>query len=91
MSVEQLTYRQKLEALAYKYYSGGEWEPQKGDHYTTSRADLELYQIVDVTEDKVFTKYMTPDSPVAEWDKSGFLTDGFGPRRVWAPDWIFKL
>jgi len=91
MSKEQLSYRQKLEALAYKYYQGQEWVPKKGDLYTTSRADLEMYEIYDVTEDKIYTKYMQPDSPIAEWSKENFLTEGFGPRRVWVPDWILHI
>lgn len=86
-----LTEKQKLNALAFKYYQGQKWEPKAGDYYTTSRADLELYQVVEVTEDKVKTKYLIPDSPISEWDKSGFLTEGFGVNRVWVPDWVLSM
>lgn len=86
-----LTENQKLNALAFKYYQGAKWEPKAGDYYTTSRSDLELYQVVEVTEDKVKTKYLTPDSSISEWDKAGFLTEGFGVNRVWVPDWVLSL
>jgi len=91
MYLTKLTEMQKLHALAYKYYQGQKWEPNKGDYYTTSRADLELYQVVDVTDTKVITRYLVGSDNVSEWDKSGFTTEGFGVNRVWVPDFIFKL
>lgn len=87
----KLTETQKLHALAFKYYQGVKWEPKKGDYYTTSRADLELYQIVDVTETKIMTRYLVGSDTISEWDKEAFLTQGFGINRVWVPDFIFKL
>lgn len=90
-SPTKLTENQKLHALAYKYYQGGKWEPKKGDYYTTSRADLELYQVVDVTETKVLTRYLVGSDTTSEWDKDGFLTEGFGVNRVWVPHFIFNL
>lgn len=80
----------KLQALASKYYGGLNWEPKAGDYYTTSRADLELYQVVEVTDTKVKTRYLKPDSDITEWDKSGFTTEGFGDRRVYVPDSILS-
>ena len=91
ISPTKLTEMQKLHALAYKYYQGQKWEPKKGDYYTTSRADLELYQVVDVTDTKVVTRYLVGSDNVSEWDKNGFLTEGFGVNRVWVPHFIFKL
>jgi hypothetical protein len=86
-----LTENQKLHALANRFYSDAKWEPKAGDFYTTSRADLELYQVVEVTDDKIRTKYLFPDSPIAEWAKHGFLTEGFGVKRVHVPFWVLKL
>ena len=54
----KLTAEQKLQALSSKYYDGLEWQPKKGDYYTTSRNDLELYQIVDENETTFFTFYV---------------------------------
>lgn len=85
-----LTPMQKLHALACRFYQAMQWEPKVGDYYTTSRADLELYQVVDVRDGKVFTRYTDKDVPVAEWDAAGFLTDGFGPRRVWVPNFVLE-
>lgn len=86
-----LTENQKLHALAYKYYQGAKWDPKKGDYYTTSRADLELYRIVDITDTKILTQYTTGSDAISEWDKDGFLTEGFGVNRVYVPDFIFRL
>jgi hypothetical protein len=57
-----LTPWQKLEALSMRYYGCVVWEPNAGDFYTTSRADLELYQVVDVTDTEVITRYCTPNT-----------------------------
>ncbi len=89
----ELTQRQKLEALALKHYHGLAWEPKKGDYYTTSRNDLQLYQIVDENEDTIFTNFcnpsMTTENP-EQWQKERFLMD-FGERRVYVPDFVFKM
>jgi hypothetical protein len=79
----ELTVEQKLQALSSKYYDGLPWNPKKGDYYTTSRNDLELYQIVDENETTLFTNYCgekKADEP-HEWSKIKFLED-FGERRV---------
>ncbi len=89
-----LTNEQKLQAFANKYYLGGvEWEPKSGDYYTSTRADLELYQVVEVTEDKIKTRYCNPQGgdSISEWDRSTFLTEGFGINRMHVPEWIFTL
>ncbi len=85
-----LTAQQKLQALAHKYYSGILWEPKAGDYYTTSRADLELYQVVYADETVVKTKYCIGSDVVSEWPTYTFLKD-FGEKRVFVPEWIFKL
>lgn len=90
---ESLTERQKLAALALKYYQGFNWEPKEGDYYTSSRADLELYRIAIIQDGIVSTEYCrNHDVPSvrAAWDLDGFTTSGFGPRRVYVPDWILE-
>lgn len=87
--ITSLTYQQKLEAVALKYYSMYQWQPQAGDYYTTCRADLELYQIVDIKDGKVFTKYMVGSDVVSEWLEEEFLSpETFGAKRVYVPVWI---
>lgn len=84
----KLTPEQKLAALAHRFYGGATWSPKAGDHYTTSRADLELYQVVDVKGGMVFTRYTEGSDTVSEWPEAGFLTEGFGPKRVHVPVWV---
>jgi hypothetical protein len=92
MTIEVLfTTDMKLQAMAHKYYSGIKWEPKAGDYYTSSRADLELYKVIEVTDTKVKTVYVKPDSEIAEWDKDGFTNEGFGLNRVYVPDFVFRL
>lgn len=92
MNQTSLTPTQKIHAFAYKFYNGGQkWNPKSGDYYTTTRADLELYQVVEVTETKIKTTYLTPNSTITEWDKDTFLTEGFGVNRMFVPDWVFKI
>jgi len=91
MQFEKLTEQQKLHSLAARFYQELEWVPKEGDYYTTSRADLELYRVVDIKDGKVFTEYCTnPGLNIAEWDQSEFTTGGFGPKRVYVPDWILE-
>lgn len=93
LTPQEITETQKLNALAFKYYQGANWSPKAGDYYTSTRADLELYQVVEVTETAVKTRYCDPErgSEISEWPVSSFLNDGFGTQRVWVPDWIFTL
>ncbi len=86
----KLTPQQKLDAFSHRFYSNGQWEPKAGDHYTTSRADLELYQVVSVDENIVRTRYTEGSDTIAEWPAAGFLTEGFGPKRVFVPEWILS-
>ena len=81
----KLTAEEKLEALAYRFYQGGKWEPKAGDLYTTSRADLEVYQVTEVDELHVCTKYTEGSDTVTQWDRETFQTEGFGPKRVYIP------
>ena len=85
-----LTAEMKLEAFAVKYYIGLQWEPKKGDYYTTTRADLELYQVSDIDEDFVYTIYTDRECDVQKWDKDKFTTQDFGIRRMWIPDYLIK-
>jgi hypothetical protein len=85
-----LTEYQKLLAFQYKYYNFISWTPKESDYYTSTRADLELYKVVEITDDKIFTIYCTNPSNVSEWDKESFLTKGFGLQRMYVPDFVFK-
>lgn len=93
----QLTERQKLQALADRFYnqSVNSWVPKVGDYYTTPRADLELYYIISEMTDYFFTvycdtsKYANGIAP-AKWHKSEFLV-GFGLNRVEVKPYIFDL
>jgi hypothetical protein len=97
MSVEEpikLTEWQKLHALAMRFYSGYQWRPKAGDYYTTSRADLELYQVVDIKDGKVYTKYCDPakQGGIAEWPEDEFLSPTtFGYARVYVHREFLKL
>lgn len=86
----KLTYQQKLDALAYRFYQGAQWVPKAGDYYTTSRADLELYQVVSIEDGIVRTRFTEGSDAVSEWPEAGFLTEGFGPRRVFVPEWVIN-
>lgn len=87
----RLTPQQKMHALAHRFYQGARWEPKAGDYYTTSRADLELYQVVEVTDQHVRTRYTEGSDTIATWPAAGFQTEGFGPMRVWVPQWVLDL
>lgn len=87
----KLTQTQKLHALAYRFYQGAAWTPKAGDFYTTSRADLELYQVVSVEGGIVRTRYTEGSDAISEWQEAGFLTEGFGPKRVFVPEWVLNL
>jgi hypothetical protein len=86
----KLTYQQKLDALSYRFYQGAQWTPKAGDFYTTSRADLELYQVVSVEGGIVRTRFTEGSDAIAEWAEDGFLTEGFGPKRVFVPEWVLN-
>ena len=84
----KLTLQAKLDALAYRFYQDGAWTPKAGDYYTTSRADLELYQVVAIENGTVRTRYTEGSDVIAEWPEAEFMTAGFGPRRVFVPEWV---
>ncbi|MBU0643682.1 MAG: hypothetical protein KJ731_21205 [Alphaproteobacteria bacterium] len=85
----KLTEMQKLEAMALRFYQGLEWKPKAGHLYTTSRADLEVYEVVKVEGGVVFTRYTEGETDtVSEWPESDFLSKGFGPMRVWIPPFV---
>lgn len=88
----KLTLVQKLQALSSKYYDGFQWIPKKGDYYTTSRNDLELYKIVDENENSLFTNYCGEKKcpEPHEWSKKQFLKH-FGEKRVFVPEFILTL
>lgn len=86
----RLTEAQKLTAFEARFYQGLEWTPKAGDFYTTTRADLEVYEVVSVEGGIVRTRYTEWDSGVSDWPESEFLTSGFGPRRLWVPPWVLE-
>lgn len=86
----KLTYQQKLDALSYRFYQGAQWTPRAGDYYTTSRADLELYQVVSIEDGIVFTRFTEGTDAISRWPEAVFLTEGFGPRRVFVPPWVMN-
>ena len=91
-AIEALTYQQKLEALSLRFYQGMLWTPKAGDYYTTSRADLELYRVVAVEGGMVKTQYcdQSKSSAVSSWPEKEFTSEGFGPKRVWVPDFVLS-
>ena len=80
-----LTPWQKLSALAMRFYQNRNWDPDVGDYFTTTRADLNLYQIVGMDHGKVRTKSCDPTkSAILSWDLEHFLIDPtIGYARVW--------
>lgn len=91
MMPTELTYQQKLDSFAFKYYQDYQWKPKKGDYYTSTRADLQLYQIVDEDEGNFYTEYChQPEAGRASWVKERFLLD-FGVRRLFVPDFVMGI
>lgn len=87
----KLTFQQKLQALEHKYYHLQQWTPVAGDLYTTSRADLEVYEIVAVTDDAIHTKYTEGGDSITSWPIETFLAkETFGYARVHIPKWIIN-
>ena len=87
----ELTEKQKLMAMAAKYYQGLHWEVKEGDHYTSARDDLELYRVVSIDEDNIVsTEYCNNPGNLSEWNLEDFTTLGFGLMRVYVPEWIFN-
>lgn len=88
---KSLTKTKKLQAIEARYYQFLPWEPKKGDYYTSTRSDLELYRIVDIRAGVVFTEYCENiGNEVSEWDQQTFTTEGFGKMRIWVPDFIIN-
>jgi hypothetical protein len=92
MKPTSLTLNQKLGALAHKYYQHAQWNPKVGDYYTSSRNDLELYQIIDEDDSHFHTIYCSnPEGERSKWLKEEFTTQGFGLNRVHVPNFILNL
>jgi hypothetical protein len=90
MTYTVLTEKQKLAALALRFYQNFQWAPIAGDYYTTSRNDLELYQIVEEDETHYHTSYLPLGGATAKWLKSEFTTQGFGVHRVFVPPFVLE-
>jgi hypothetical protein len=85
----KLTQRQKLAAFAFRFYQHAQWIPKVGDYYTTTRDDLMLFQIVRQEGQDWVVKcshYEMEDI----WAIEDFTVKGFGPCRMWVPNWIFE-
>ncbi|UTU07788.1 hypothetical protein CcrC1_gp103 [Caulobacter phage C1] len=89
----RLTLEQKLRALENRFYNRATWEPKPGDLYTTSRADLELYEVVDVADGHICTRYRTqPDGAISRWPAEEFLAEHtFGHARTHVPNWVIAF
>ena len=85
-----LTEQQKLNALAARFYQGVIWSVTAGDYYTTSRNDMELYRVVKIEDDMVFTEYCTNPGVLTSWELEGFTTKEFGINRVFVPSWVLE-
>jgi hypothetical protein len=90
-----LTWKQKCHAMAFHVNQPGNWTPVAGDYYTSVRPDLEVYQVVSIDGGVVSTRYVEPPqddgSQLATWSEQGFLSDGYGPSRVWLPAWALEI
>jgi len=92
----ELTATQKLKAFAMRYYNNVSWTSDElavGDYYTTTREDLELYEIVHLTQEKVYTRYCSwrmDNFQIAEWDRKTFTSEGFGPYRMFVPLYVLE-
>lgn len=91
MTLLKLTPYQKMMAFEAKFYQGMKWIAAKGHYYTTTRNDLQLYQVVDVDDQFVYTIYCGFPDNVSKWPVNEFTTHGFGPCRMWVPDYILGL
>ena len=87
---KKITHKQKLMAIEFKYYQHQKWEPKVGDFYTIVRNDLKLFQIVR-EENGHFVFICNEYEAEASFPVEGFTTEGFGPNRVWVPDFIFQV
>lgn len=88
---KNITARQKLAAFELRFYQFQAWEPKVGDYYTVTRAELVLFQIVGRDDQAgewiVFSNQYDQEHRFAI---EGFTTQGFGPSRLWVPEWIFE-
>lgn len=82
---------QKLEALAQKNYRQQVWQPKQDDYYTSQRADLELYKIIEIKDGKIYTVYCDKECSPQVWDEKDFTNNGFGLYRVHVPQWVLEL
>jgi len=86
-----LTCQQKLHCFGLKYFQNYEWKPEIGDYFTTTRADLELFQITRIEERNVFwINAKEPNSLEQRDDLSGFSCLGQGSIRLYVPDFILE-
>lgn len=85
-----LNERQKIAALAMRFYQGMKWEPKVGDYYCLSREGLEMFQITRSDGENFYiTKVYDPGQNVTlfgelqdPWKITDFQ-EGFGKNRVW--------
>ena len=96
---------QKMQAISdHLYNQDGRpaWEPYVDAYYTIIRNDTELFQIVQLDDDKlgflrVDDDYLEDcerfgyDNVVQVWDVDGFTTESFGPNRIPVPEYILGI
>lgn len=90
LDIQGITDKQKLTAMAYRFYQNAKWEPKVGDYYTITRDDNQLCRIVGESETMFWVKLSWPDGQVSvasEFEKEGFATKDFGLNRIFVPEW----
>lgn len=89
----KLTAEVKLQDFEVRFYQYIKWQPKKGDYYTTTRSDLELYQVIDIDDEFIYTKYCDKErgDSVSKWEKEKFTTEGFGDRRMHVPNYLLNF
>lgn len=88
--------KQKLAALAFRFYQHAKWEPEVGDYYCLTREGLELFQISRSDGDnfyikRVFAPGQEPSEEMSDpWPIAEFQS-GFGDNRVWVPKTFLNI
>lgn len=76
--------RQKIAALAMRFYQHLEWQPKVGDYYCLTREGLELFQIARTDGANFYISKVLPEFFEMQdaWEIETFK-QGFGDNRVW--------
>ena len=88
--------KQKLAALALRFYQHAKWKPEVGDYYCLTREGLELFQISRSDGSNFFIKRVfAPGQEQGEemaepWPIAEFQS-GFGDNPVWVPKTFLNI